>query len=297
VVFDQLCVDRDGEAAGRYRAILSGDWNAPILPQGGVVVGLALRAMQAELGSPVPPLRSVSAVFAAQVPAGPLAIDARVLRRGRSASQVLATVRAEGAEAGHTALAVFGEQRPGFEFTELRPPEVPPPEACPSFDDAPADSEWERRFDATFWDQVEGRFARGHTWWDRDWTPTGAERIYWYRFRETPRLADGRLDPLALLVLCDTMPGAVGERVGPLDLVWLSPSADLTVQLLGDATSEWLLAVNRARHAGSGYASLEMELWDPARGLVAHATQLMFFSFPDGPPSTERLKLTGADSR
>jgi len=27
-----------------------------------------------------------------------------------------------------------------------------------------------------------------------------------------------------------------------------------------------------------------MTLWDPARGLVAYATQMMLFSFPDGPP-------------
>ena len=30
-------------------------------------------------------------------------------------------------------------------------------------------------------------------------------------------LDDGRLDPLAILTLCDTMPGAVGERMGRRD--------------------------------------------------------------------------------
>jgi len=50
---------------------------------------------------------------------------------------------------------------------------------------------------------------------------------------------------------------------------------------------------NRARHAGDGYASVEMELWDPAHGLVAYATQMMFFSFPDGPPAPERLRPPG----
>ena len=83
------------------------------------------------------------------------------------------------------------------------------------------------------------------------------------------------------MTLCDTMPGAVGERMGPDLPMWFGPSADLTVHVLGRATSEWLLAHNRARHAGDGYASVEMELWDPARGLVAYATQVMFFSFPE----------------
>ena len=43
-----------------------------------------------------------------------------------------------------------------------------------------------------------------------------------------------------------------------------------------------MLAVNRARHAGDGYASADMELWDVDDGsprLVAYATQTMVFSF------------------
>ena len=50
------------------------------------------------------------------------------------------------------------------------------------------------------------------------------------------------------------------------------------------------LAHNLARHAGDGYASVEMDLWDPDHGLVAYGTQMMFFSFPDGPPSPEQLR-------
>jgi hypothetical protein len=79
------------------------------------------------------------------------------------------------------------------------------------------------------------------------------------------------------------MPGAVGERLGPRQEAWLPPSADLTVHVLDDARAEWILAVNRARHAGDGYASVDMELWDmeaPAPKLVAYGTQVMFFSFP-----------------
>jgi hypothetical protein len=60
------------------------------------------------------------------------------------------------------------------------------------------------------------------------------------------------------------------------------------VHLLDDAHTEWMLAVNRARYAGDGYASAEMEMWDATRThLVAYATQQMFFIFPDGPPPPE----------
>jgi acyl-coenzyme A thioesterase PaaI-like protein len=49
--------------------------------------------------------------------------------------------------------------------------------------------------------------------------------------------------------------------------------------VLEPAPAGWLLAHNRARHAGEGYASVETDLWDPVgRRLVAHATQVMFFT-------------------
>ena len=58
--------------------------------------------------------------------------------------------------------------------------------------------------------------------------------------------------------------------------------------LLGDAHTEWILAVNRCRRASEGYASAEMEIWDgTGEHLVAYATQQMVFVFPDGPPPPE----------
>jgi acyl-CoA thioesterase len=132
----------------------------------------------------------------------------------------------------------------------------------------------------------------GHLWWD-DWVPTTSEQAKWLRFDEPPLTDAGVLDHLALVALCDTMPGSVGERTGPNKPLWMAPSADLTVHLLGGASSEWLLAHTRARHAGDGYASLEMALWDPATGLVAYGTQMMLFSFPDGPPSPVNLQVPG----
>jgi acyl-CoA thioesterase len=275
------------ESAGVYRAELSDRWSAPINPQGGIVTVLALRAMQAELDQPAQRLRSVTTVFAAQVRPGPVVIDVTVLRRGRSMSQLAATVRSRGEDAGHTSIAVFGDARPGFEFVDVAPPDVPGPGACPSFRDPPPPG-FERKARFTWWDQVEGRTALGHAPWD-DWIPTSSDRAYWCKFDDPPVAGDGRLDPLAVVTLCDTMPGAIGERMGPGLPFWLPPSADLTVHLLGDAGDGWLLAHNRARAAGDGYASVELTLWD-GRRLVAHATQMMFFSFPDGAPPPERRR-------
>jgi acyl-CoA thioesterase len=269
------------QGAGRFRADLPNDWSAPTLPQGGVMMGVAVRAMTAALALPEQRLRSITTVFAGQVGAGPVDIEVRALRRGRTMSQLVAHVRNPGAEVGHTSIAVFGAPRPGFEFTDVAMPEVPPPERCWSFRDPPPDFAPRIRF--PYWEHVESRTAIGHAVW-HEWTPTTSERAYWYRFEEPPVGADGLLDASAIVTLCDTMPGAVGERMGPSTPFWLPPSADLTVHLIGDAGPGWLLSHNRARWAGDGYASVEMTLWDPARGLVAYATQMMLFTFPEGPP-------------
>ena len=223
-----------------------------MLPHGGIVTAIALRAMATELGLPDQALRSVTTVFAAQVPPGPVDVDVTVLRAGRTMSQATATVRPTGQDSGHTAVAVFGGSRQGFDFTDLACPEVAAPELCPSFRDPPPEgvTAFPR---ATFWEHVESRVAIGHAPWDQ-WEPSSSERAYWYRFDDPPVDDAGEWDPLALVTLCDTMPGAVGERMGPGLPMWFGPSADMTVHVLGRATSEWLLAHNRARHAGDGYA-------------------------------------------
>ena len=87
---------------GRYRATLRDEWNTAVIPQGGVVAAVGLRAMEAELGVATQRLRSATTVFAAQVRSGPVEIDVTLLRRGRSMSQVSATVRsAERDRGGH----------------------------------------------------------------------------------------------------------------------------------------------------------------------------------------------------
>lgn len=270
---------------GRYEADLDDGWNLRPLPQGGILTALAVRAMEMELDAGEQRPRTLHTTFAAQVADGRLELDVEILRRGRSMSQARAEVRNPGTARGHVTTCVFGATREGFDFTDLRPPdEVPPPEACPSFRD-PLPEGVEGFEPMGFWtDRVEGRVIVGHPPWER-YLADRAERVVWYRFDEPPLLDDGRLDPLALVVLADTMPGAVGERVGPTERAWFAPSIDLTVHLLDDCRSPWVLGHNRARYAGGGYASADMALWDCGPDgrsqprLVAYGTQLFLFSF------------------
>jgi acyl-coenzyme A thioesterase PaaI-like protein len=280
--WEDLAVVADPANPTRFTAEIPARWMLVVVPQGGVVAVLAARAMAACLDDPAQALRSMSVVFAGQVACGPVEIEVQPLRRGRSMSQLMATVRSPGAEAGLTAIAVFGAARRGFDFTDLELPPVDGPDGLRSFRD-PLPEGVDFEFDhppMPFWEEIiECRPAIGRPPWE-PFEDGPAECAYWYRLDDPPLLDDGSLDPLAAVVLCDTMPGAVGQKLGEHSGPWFGPSADLTIHLLGPARPGWLLAHNKARHAGDGYASVEMALWDPAdRTLVAHATQMMFFTF------------------
>ncbi len=280
---EETAVGRVGP--GCYEGTIPDAWNLRPLPQGGVVTAMALRAMAQELADPEQRLRTLHTTFIARVAHGPVRIEVDLLRKGRSMSHLRAEVANTDSSRGHLTSAVFGSTRPGFAFTDLEPPsDVPPPGECPSFRDPPP-PDLDAFEPMAFWDQrVEGRAALGHAPWD-DYVPDRAERAMWYRFDEPPFLDDGTIDPLALVVLADTMPGAVGEKVGPQDRMWFAPSVDLTVHILDDCRSPWVLAHNRARHAGDGYASADMSLWDCGPDgvdeprLVAYGTQLFLFTF------------------
>jgi acyl-CoA thioesterase len=285
-------VSSDTARPGRYHAHLPKTWAAPNVPWGGLSLATATRAMASALPVEMP-LRSVSCVFAAPVECGDAEIDVTVLRAGRSVAQAAATMRTPGREAGLTAIAVFGVSRPGYEFTDVPPPEFPPVESLPSFrDPLPDGVEFDRDPFPLWVNHLEGKPVVGHPPWE-DYLATTSERATYQRFDEPPHLPDGTVDPLALVAVADMMPGAVAERLGsPIEHDWYGPSADLTVHIVGDARSEWLLARNRARRAGDGYASVEVELWDPATGLVAYATQTMIFTFfGPAPEGDERLPL------
>lgn len=272
---DDIVVRPEGE--GRYGADLDHDWDLIPLPQGGIIASFGLRAAEAEIHDGAQKLRTCTTVFAGQVSAGRLCVETQVLRRGRSASQVTATVRNEEAESGATIVAVFGATRAGPTFVDVVPPEVPPPLDCPSYRDPPPPGiePFEPR---PFWTRVEGRPALGHPPWET-YEPTRSDVATWLRFDSPPRLADGTLDPLGLVTLADRMPGCIGERIGREGPQWFAPSADLTVHLFEPLRSEWVLAHDRARWADDGWASAESTLWDESGTLVAYACQMMLFTY------------------
>jgi acyl-CoA thioesterase len=273
---DDVVVRRMAE--GRYRAAVDDSWNVMTLPQGGVIAAFGLRASAAETGSPASALRTCTTVFAGPVTAGELEVDVTVLRAGRSATQVLSTVRNVGKPSGATTLAVFGGSRRGPAFVDVAPPEAPPPSACKSFSEIPPPPDVEAPEPMAIWGRIDGKPVIGHPPWE-EYEPVASDVATWVRFAERPAGEDGALDPLGVPALVDRMPGAVGEREGRRDERWFAPSVDLTVHWFAPARTEWLLAHERARWAGDGWASAESTLWDEHGTLIAYATQMMVFAY------------------
>jgi acyl-CoA thioesterase len=170
-------------------------------------------------------------------------------------------------------IAAFGEDRKGFEFLDAEPPEAPAPEDAPLPEDPPSGYFRSR---ASFFEQVEMRPVRMNPPWRDDWQAGRAEAVRWTRFRRAPRLADGTLDPLALVALSDTMPPAIGQKLGPQSEPFFAPSVDLTTHILETTREDWILLRSTCRHASGGYATADNELWSRDGRLLAFATQLMY---------------------
>jgi acyl-CoA thioesterase len=265
-----------GDRPGRFTALISDAWRVIAAPVGGFVAALAAEAMVQTLGDDSHKLRTITSMFVAPVLVGPVEIEVAVLRRGRSVSQLTATVRNAGTANGLTAIAAFGAPRVGFEFTDAVMPDVPSPESCPTWQEAmPPD--FEPGHDAPpLWTQtIDSRIAVGRFPWEER-VDGPAISMSWNRFAVAPS-TPAHLQA-ALMVLSDTMPSAIDAKVDVDN--WFAPSVDLTTHVFADPSPGWILGSSSITLASDGYASARIDLWDPVeRRLCATATQVMLFSF------------------
>jgi acyl-CoA thioesterase len=260
-------------APGRYLAELSDRWDFRT-PSGGVLMTVALRAMRAELADPALRPVSATALFCSPVPAGRLEVRVEVLRRGGAAAQLRAALASTSAPGpGLEVSATFARERPGVDAIDAVFPTVPPPDQSPAFAAAAgaAAGPLRNRFFANF----DSRLARGERWWVPGWQAGPARLARWFRYRVRQRDAAGRLDPLALPPVADTMPPALVMKLGPATAPFIAPSLDLTVHFLDDADTDWLLVDTWCRRARAGIASAEAEIWSADGRLIAFAAQTM----------------------
>jgi acyl-CoA thioesterase len=246
---------------GRYRAVLSRDWQI-WGPNGGYLAVIALRAAGAETA-----LRRPASFYAQYLSAaeyGPVELVVETLR----ATKRTAALRVTMTQSGRTILSasawIVDEALPGLKHDTARMPEVPPPEGLLSFAELGAEGwPW-----YPFWRNFDVRPTR---WVPREaWRPGGEPRSrQWLRFVPKATFDDPFIDAGRLLVLLDTYTWpAANAAHGPSPFI--APNVDLTAHFHRAAPdSEWLLADGLAPVAEGGLIGCRTEVWAPDGRLLA----------------------------
>lgn len=278
--------------AGRYRTVIPEAWRV-MYAFGGTTMASALRAATVAVDRDDLALVSADATFCQAVPCGPVAMEVEQLRQGRSGAQALVRLWALDPQdpdptgpAGNDLVVtvVFGRRDESpMAFRGAEPPLVKDPEECdarPLGDDSPFGS-------IPYHQQTEFRLAENMAVWNRPDVPPGEPRTAsWFRFLRSPMRPDGTWEPGALAVPGDILGPAVhaglGSRIGFFFVI----SLQISLHVVGDLRTEWVLQHTRAHQAGEGYASGTAELWDADRNLVAVATQLARLQPLDGAPGS-----------
>jgi acyl-CoA thioesterase len=254
-IFDaDTAVRADGDQ--RYSATLTDRWTAlGGTPNGGYMLAVALRALQAEMPFPDPLV--TSAHFLRPGLIGPADVRTEVVRAGRRVAAGQASLVQDGKEIVRL-LATFGdlEQAEGRTLVLNEPPDLPPPDETPDLlngGSLPGVSITEQLEYRTH--QVPG-WARGE--------PSGTPSLeFWMRFR------DGRdPDPLALAALVDGAAPAVLD-IGARG----SATMELTVHVRARPHPGWLACRTYTRHVIGGYHEEDFEIWDSSGRLVAQSRQ------------------------
>lgn len=246
---------------GSWKADLAEGWDIFGVTNGGYLMAIAARAMEAESGRRN--LISATGNFVNAATAGPIAVEVEVLKRGRS----LSTLRATLSDADRDLVYVTGvysdADRPihDTDLTLATPPELPSPDVCvralPA-SDAP--------LPPPFMGKVEVRIH------PEDATPLGGEKTGnpvmrgWFRL-----LGDEPLSALSLVLATDAFPPAIFNA--DLTVGW-TPTVDLAVQIRRPAPTGWLACRFSSRFVTGGMLEEDGELWDESGNLVALSRQL-----------------------
>ncbi len=246
---------------GRYRARFTQPWYQGKGAYGGVVAGVALRALEHHVGAAERPVRSLTAHFCAPAVEGEAEVLTRIERAGRLVTH--ATARVENA-AGVVcvASATFGAARGGtMEYFELTRPEVPSPHEVPVVpDDVPM---------PTFCRFFEYRFCLGGAPYSGGQV---AETGGWIRPREPLPL-----DAPLCVGLMDAYPPSVLTRV---DGFQAAATVDFRMDFFhalprpGLREDAHILRTGRSRQAAEGYAEDSQQLWTEGGELLAQCHQL-----------------------
>jgi len=263
--------------AGRSSLVVDDGWRV-FYVFGGFTMAAAIRAAEVELGRSDLHMITADATFCQAVPAGPIALQAEVLRTGRRAAQVLVRLWATDDPAGPAGsdlvlTVVFGALDPsrtarieGLSF----PADVPPPDRSRSREPTAPESPFD---ELPFHRQTEWRLGLGTAPWERADEPSEPRTASWFRFNHPPVRADGTWDPACLAVPGDVLGPAIGQGLPASEGFFFVLSLQIGLRFIAPMRGTWLCQHTRAHHVGEGFASGSAELWSDDGSLVALANQ------------------------
>lgn len=228
-------------------------------PNGGYIAAILLRALAGAVDEGRAP-RSLTVHYTAPPEEGPVRIEARVERVGRSLSTVSGRML-QGDRTLALALAAFSKPRAGPSFDDAKMPDARPPEECRSFDNV-----------IPIHERYDYRFALGSP------PGSGADRALlggWIRSAE-PRVADAAL----VAAFTDAWPPACFAWTSDRGEIGAVPTVDLTIHfrrdlpLVNARADDFYLAVFRSRFAEQGFVEEDGEVWSRDGLLLAQSRQL-----------------------
>lgn len=246
---------------GAWTAEVREGWDIFGVPNGGYLMAIATRAMQAESGTRR--LISTTGHFLNPATPDPMSIDVATLKEGRT----LTTKRARLSQNDRqlvSVIAVLGEpDRPvsGQNLVLAKPPKLPPPDECvPSVpaDDAPLPPPFAGKVDVRLHPEDAAAIMAGE---GKDPVVRG-----WFR------LKDGEsIDSHAVVMATDAFPPAIFGSTLPMG--W-TPTIELTVQVRNPAPVGWLACRFTTGVVTAGMLEEDGEIWDEEGQPVALSRQL-----------------------
>ena len=240
--------------------VIPASWTQGRTAFGGLVAGLVLERLQAEVVRGRP-LQAMQVSFVGPVAADTAArVEAEVLREGKSVSQALGRIVQDG-ETRLASLASFGEGRESAISVEALPaPEARRPEDCQELPFIPG-------VVPEFVRHIEMRWAFGHF----PFSGKGCRDMGgWMRFREAPEV----LTDAHLVALIDAWPPAILPYLNrPAPASSLSWALEMVHPRPSLAPGEWLLYRASIDQAGAGYGHIQAGIWTAEGELVAVSRQ------------------------
>jgi acyl-CoA thioesterase len=253
-------------ATAQFDASMDRGWWIVRGPNGGYVAAVLLRALTETVGDPARTPRSLTVHYAAPPVEGPVQIETRVERAGRSLSTLSARMTQDGKLLA-LALAAFSAPRPAPELHHARMPEVAPPESLPSSQDITG------AVRLPMHERCDTRWAIG----GRPFT--GAPDPFvggWIRLHEGARTPDA----FSVTLFCDAFPPSLMSTLPPSVVARGMPTVDLTIHfrtalpLASAKPDDFVLAAFRAREARDGFFEEDGEIWSRDGVLLAQSRQL-----------------------